>query len=74
MGCAFAFLIEMRNSPFHTESDVSSLALPIVIGVPRFFTPAEERNRSWKRGFEWCAGVVLLFTVVAAEYFVYRHG
>ena len=63
-GCrlrACLFGSRLRNSPFHKESDVSSLALPIVIGVPRFFTPAEERNRSWKRGFEWCAGFVLLF-------------
>ena len=74
VGCAFAFLAEIRNASFHTESDVSSLLLPIVIGVPRFFTPAEERNRLWKRGFEWCAGSVLLFAVAAAEYFVYRHG
>jgi polysaccharide biosynthesis transport protein len=74
VGCAFAFLAEIRNASFHTESDVSSLSLPIVIGVPRFFTPAEERNRLWKRGFEWCAGSVLLFAVAAAEYFVYRHG
>jgi polysaccharide chain length determinant protein (PEP-CTERM system associated) len=73
-GCGLAFLAEIRNSSFHMESDVASLALPIVIGVPRFFTPAEERNRAWKRGFEWCAGFVLLCAVGFAEYFVYRHG
>jgi polysaccharide biosynthesis transport protein len=74
VGCAFAFLAEIKNSAFHTEGDASSLALPIVIGVPRFFTPAEERNRSWKRGFEWCTAFALFFAVAAAEYFVYRHG
>ena len=73
-GCAFAFLAEVRSSYFHTEGDATSLALPIVIGVPRFFTAAEERRRSWTRSFEWCAGLALLFAVVAAEYFVYRHG
>jgi succinoglycan biosynthesis transport protein ExoP len=74
VGCVFALLAELKASPFHTENDVNSLGLPLVIGIPRFFTPAEERNRSWTRGFEWCAGTVLLFTVIAAEYFVYRHG
>jgi hypothetical protein len=74
VGCGLAFLIELRKSPFHKESDVTSLALPIVIGVPRFLTPAEERGRFWRKGFEWCAGVVLLCIVVAAEYFVYRNG
>jgi protein tyrosine kinase modulator len=74
IGCALAFLAEIRRSSFHTEDDATSLALPIVIGIPRFFTPAEVRRQSLQRNFEWCAGVVLLLAVVAAEYFVYRHG
>jgi polysaccharide chain length determinant protein (PEP-CTERM system associated) len=74
VGCAFAFLAEARNSSFHTEDDATSLALPIVVGVPLFFTPAEKRGRSRKRSLEWCTGLALLFTVVAAEYFVYLHG
>ena len=41
VGGGLAFLLEMKKAPFHKESDVSSLALPIVIGVPRFLTPAE---------------------------------
>jgi len=73
-GCGLAFLIEMRKSPFYKEGDVKNLGLPMVIGVPRFFTPTEERGRVWRKGFEWSAGLVLLFLVVAAEYFVYRHG
>ncbi|HYI93637.1 MAG TPA: GNVR domain-containing protein [Bryobacteraceae bacterium] len=74
LGCAFAVLAEVKNRSFHTEDEVSSLVLPMVIGVPRFFTPGEQRQRARKRALEWCAGLVLLFAVVAAEYFVYRHG
>ena len=74
VGCAFSFLAEIKNLALHTESDARSLALPIVIGVPRFFTPAEVQTRSWKKGLEWCTGFALLFAVAAAEYFVYRHG
>jgi polysaccharide biosynthesis transport protein len=74
LGCAFAFFAEMKNPAFHSEVEASTLDLPIVIGVPRFFTPAEERKRTWKRSFEWCTGLALLFAVAAAEYFVYRHG
>jgi polysaccharide biosynthesis transport protein len=74
VGCVLAFLMEVKKSTFHTESDATSLALPIVIGIPRVFTPEEQRSQSWKRGLEWCTAFALLFAVVAAEYFVYRHG
>ena len=74
LGCAFAFLAEVKNRSFHTEEEVSNLALPMVIGVPRVFMPGERQQLARKRTFEWCAAMMLLFAVVAAEYFVYRHG
>jgi len=44
VGCGLAFLIELRKSPFHKESDVTSLALPIVIGVPRSLSTSVMRS------------------------------
>jgi uncharacterized protein involved in exopolysaccharide biosynthesis len=74
-GCALAFLAEAKNPSFHTEEDVKGrLTLPLVIGVPLFFTPVEQRSRSWKRTVEWFAGCAVVLLVAAAELYVYRHG
>jgi succinoglycan biosynthesis transport protein ExoP len=75
LGCALALLVEMRKSPFYSENDVTSrLALPFVVGIPLFFTPAEERSRSWRKALEWVAGSALMVAVFVAEFYVYRHG
>jgi polysaccharide biosynthesis transport protein len=75
LGCGFALLVEMRNPSFQTEDEVTSrLALPLVVGIPLIFTPAEERARSRGKMLEWFAGSVVALAVVMAELYVYRHG
>jgi succinoglycan biosynthesis transport protein ExoP len=76
LGCALAFVVETRNAAFHTENDaaISRLGLPLLVSIPLFFTPAEEQRRSRKRALEWFAGTVVAVAVLAAEFYVYRHG
>jgi polysaccharide chain length determinant protein (PEP-CTERM system associated) len=74
LGFALAFLIELRSPTFHTEHDLrKSFSPPLVITVPLLPTPAEERRRSWKAGFEWIAGGALTVVMLALEFYVYKH-
>ena len=75
LGCVLAFIAEARKASFHAESDVKSrLALPLVVGIPLFFTPAERKIRSRRRKLEWAAGSAVVLAMFVAEFFVYRHG
>src|SRR5207248_7985684 len=73
LGFVLAFCADATDRSFHTENDVSRrFAAPLIIGVPPLFTPAEERVRHWKKGFEWLSGSVLILAVFAAELYVNR--
>jgi polysaccharide chain length determinant protein (PEP-CTERM system associated) len=78
LGLALAFLMEMKDSSFHSEEDLSqSFALPLVVGVPLLLTSYEERSRTKKRAFEWVAGSGLVLAVVLTqlyELYLYKHG
>jgi uncharacterized protein involved in exopolysaccharide biosynthesis len=74
-GCGLAFAVEMKNQSFHTEGHVSSrFALPLVVGIPLFFTPAETRSRTRRKVLEWFAGLAVALVVLIAEIYVYKHG
>jgi hypothetical protein len=45
-----------------------------VLSVPRLLTPSEERRIKWKRISEWITASALTITVLAAEFYVFRHG
>ena len=67
--------MDNKNASFHIEKEIRrSFSVPIVLGVPLLLTPAEERARTWKRAFEWVAGSTMTLAVLAAEFYVYRHG
>lgn len=75
LGFALAFLMEMRDTSFYTEKDLTKhLAPPFVIGIPVLPTRAEERRRKWRNLFEWAAALAMLLVVAAAEFYVYRRG
>ena len=60
LGCGLALLSELRNPSFYAENDVTSrLTLPLVVGIPLVFTPAEQRTRSRRKVLEWFAGSVV---------------
>jgi succinoglycan biosynthesis transport protein ExoP len=75
LGLALAFLRDVRDRSFHSEKSMSErFTLPMVLSVPLFLTPSEERGRRWKRACEWSVGCVILLSVIAAEVYVYRLG
>jgi polysaccharide chain length determinant protein (PEP-CTERM system associated) len=75
LGIALAFLMEMRDTSFHTEKDITTyLALPFVLGIPPLPTPREDRQARWRNMFQWVAASAMLLTVLAAELYVYKRG
>jgi polysaccharide chain length determinant protein (PEP-CTERM system associated) len=74
LGLALAVLVEIRNPKLYDEEAVRlRFTTPLVVGLPILLTPAEERLRTWRYAFEWSAGSLVTFAVLAAEYYVYRH-
>ena len=73
-GSAIAILADLKRNAMHTEGDVSTLALPLVVGVPLFITPVEVRNRSIKRAVECFAGSLLRIIVAVAEMYILQRG
>ena len=75
LGLALAFLMEMRDTSFHTERELKKhLDSPFVLGLPLLSTPREERRRKWWNIMQWAAASAMVFVVLAAEFFVYRRG
>jgi succinoglycan biosynthesis transport protein ExoP len=78
VGLALAFLMEMKDSSFHSEDDLSqSFALPLVVGIPLLLTSYEVRSRTRKKAFQWVAGSGLILAALCAqlyEFYLYRHG
>lgn len=78
LGLALAFLLELKDSSFHSEEDLSQrFAFPLVVGIPLMLTPHEERSRTRRTAFEWMAGSGIVIAVVLAqlyEFYLYRHG
>ena len=74
-GCVLAFLVDFKHSSFRSEDDaMRRLEVPMAIGIPLFFTAAEERSRSRRRVLEYFAASALLVVVAFAEVYVYHHG
>ncbi len=72
LGLALAFLMNLRDSSFHTEKEVQwYFKPPLFVAVPVLVTPAEERWKKWRLVIEWAAGVTMLAIVVAAEVYVF---
>jgi polysaccharide biosynthesis transport protein len=75
LGFALAFLAETRDSSFHEEKALSGrFKMPVVLSFPALLTPAEQRARWWKWGFECVAACVMILAALGGEFFIYRHG
>lgn len=73
LGLGLAVLMEMRNTPFYTEAELSqSFAAPFVLSIPLLPTSMETRRRTWRHAFEWLAGSALVLAVLIAELYVYK--
>jgi hypothetical protein len=75
VGLALAFLIDMRDSSFHSEKALGqTFSLPLVLGVPLVRSQSELRSRGRRIAFEWLTASVMTLTMLAAEYYVFRNG
>jgi polysaccharide biosynthesis transport protein len=75
LGLALAFFVESTKRAFYSEKQLRDrIKVPLVVAVPVVLTRGEERRQTWQKAFEWLAGSVLVLMVVAAEFYVYRHG
>lgn len=74
LGFALALLMEMRDTSFQYESEITKhLAPPFVLGIPLLPTPLEKRKKIWRDMFQWAAATAMVLVVLAAEFFVYLH-
>jgi succinoglycan biosynthesis transport protein ExoP len=79
IGLALALIVDMADTSFHSEDQLRKglPAYALIISIPPVLTPGEEKGRKWKRALDWCAAVLVLIAIVAAEgyeYFLYRNG
>jgi len=75
LGIVLALFMELKDTSFHTEKELTRhLAPPFVMGIPLLPTPAEERHRKWKNVVQWLAASAMLLVVLAAELYVYKRG
>ena len=75
LGLMLAIFMEMRDTSYHTESDLTKhLAPPFVLGIPLLPTPLEKRRKTWRNLFQWAAASAMVLVVLAAEFYVYRRG
>jgi len=75
LGAALALALEMKETVFRTDKEVSRLfSLPFVMGVPLLLSPAEENHRARTRKLEWAGGSLLVTAVLVLEVFVLWRG
>jgi polysaccharide chain length determinant protein (PEP-CTERM system associated) len=74
-GLGMALLVDAKDRSFHTEGEVRRfLPVPIVVGIPPLRTPAERRMLAHRSAFEWALGCLLILTIAAAQFMVFRKG
>jgi len=75
LGVALALFLEIKDTSLRSEKDAAQLLnVPFVFGIPKLFSPMEERRRTSARTLEWIGGSFLVTMVLAAELFVWWRG
>ena len=75
LGAVGAMVLEMKETVFHTDKEVSRLfSLPFVMGIPLLRSPMEEKRRARTRILEWAGGSLLVTLVLVLEAFVFLQG
>jgi polysaccharide chain length determinant protein (PEP-CTERM system associated) len=75
LGAAWAMVLEMKETVFHTDKEVSQLfSLPFVMGIPLLRNAIEERRKARTRVLEWTGGSLLVTAVLALEALVLWKG
>lgn len=78
LGIALAIVMDLKDGILYTEEDlVQNYNAPIAIAVPVVLTPEELILRKRRKAAEWAVALVLVLTVVGAEFYelvVLRNG
>jgi succinoglycan biosynthesis transport protein ExoP len=75
LGLALAVFMQMRDTSFSVEKEVTKLLVPpFVLGIPLVRTAREERRRKFRNVLQWLAASAMLLVVSAAEFYVYKLG
>ena len=75
LGVALALVLEMKETVFHTDKEVSAqFSLPFVLGIPLLVSPLEEKRRAKTRALEWAGGSLLVTAILVLEAFVLWKG
>jgi hypothetical protein len=75
LGLALATFVEIRDTSFYVEKDLTEqLSPPFTLGVPLLLNPREKRNRNWRIALQWLAASAMLLAVFSAEVYGLRHG
>jgi succinoglycan biosynthesis transport protein ExoP len=75
LGLVLAFLMELRDTSFHTETDLAKhLGPPFVLGIPLLPTRKEERRHKRSNLYQWAAASAMILVVLAVELYVLRRG
>jgi polysaccharide biosynthesis transport protein len=74
LGLALAIFMELKDTSFYTEEDLTDQLSPrFTLGVPLLLTPREERRRKWQSVFQWLAASAGLLAVASAQFYVLTH-
>lgn len=74
LGFILAFWVDMRKGCFQTEQQIRrKFSPPLVLSIPELFTAKELSMRKQQAGLEWAAGLLVMATMVAVEFYIYRY-
>jgi polysaccharide chain length determinant protein (PEP-CTERM system associated) len=72
LGC-LAF-VEYLDDYVRGSNDVKIAGVKVLVGIPHLTTPEEERKQSRWHVAEWCAGFLIVLTIIAGNVFTFYKG
>ena len=75
LGIGLALLLELRDTSFYTEKELSGfLEPPFVVGIPALPTRAETQGHKRALALQAMAGSVMVSIMALAELYIYKRG
>ena len=74
LGFALAFVVDMRKGCFQTEQQIRQKYAPwLVLSIPELLTATELHERRRRAGIEWAAGALVMVTMLAIDFYLYKY-
>jgi polysaccharide chain length determinant protein (PEP-CTERM system associated) len=71
LGLALAFLIDMRDTSFHSEEALlQNVTPPFLVSIPLLLTPSERRAQGWRTVIEGVAGCLFVLLVAVSDFYL----